>query len=174
MKRRTAAAPPLDSMCDDIVLRDHAALRGSLERIRCELAALPAAAEASGLKAVRQAFAELDDQIRGHLLKEENVLFPALGALAAADREGGARPTLPFPTVLHPIRVMEAEHVRIEAAVDRVRAAARAAAWPGRRSPGWRRCLGRLSRLDRDLREHHRTENEVLFPRALEVERRLL
>jgi iron-sulfur cluster repair protein YtfE (RIC family) len=37
----------------------------------------------------------------------------------------------------------------------------------------WRQCLTQLAQLDADLREHHRTENEVLFPRALELERRL-
>jgi hypothetical protein len=31
-----------------------------------------------------------------------------------------------------------------------------------------------LAELDRHLREHHRVENEVLFPRALEIERQVL
>ena len=31
-----------------------------------------------------------------------------------------------------------------------------------------------LAKLDAELRADHRTENEVLFPRALELEQRLL
>jgi hypothetical protein len=34
--------------------------------------------------------------------------------------------------------------------------------------------VAELSELDTDLREQHRAENEILFPRALELERRLL
>jgi iron-sulfur cluster repair protein YtfE (RIC family) len=70
--------------------------------------------------------------------------------------------------------MMEAEHVRIEAALDRLQAAALGVAEPDSLSPGWRRLVSELSELDTDLRDQHRTENEILFPRALELERRLL
>ncbi len=94
-------------------------------------------------------------------------------SLARADREGGSRPALPFPTVLHPIRMMETEHVRIEVALDCLRQATHALVAGEGAPEGWRHCLSELSRLDSELRAHHRAENEVLFPRALELERRL-
>jgi regulator of cell morphogenesis and NO signaling len=102
------------------------------------------------------------------------LLFPAIAALAEADRAGTRRPPLAFATVLHPIRVMEAEHARIERAVGRMRELAQAVPEPDTLSPNWRHCMADLATLDAELREHHRAENEVLFPRALEVERRLL
>jgi regulator of cell morphogenesis and NO signaling len=157
-------------MCHDIVGRHHASVFRSLPRVRDELARLsftPALAE------LRLAFAGLADEIRGHLAKEQHLLFPSFVALAAAERDG-IRPALPFSTVLHPIRMMEAEHVRIEAALDRLRAATLSVPEPDSLSPGWRRLVSELTELDTDLREQHRTENEILFPRALELERRLL
>jgi len=68
---------------------------------------------------------------------------------------------------------METEHARIESALDRVRVLARLVPESETRSPDWHRCMADLATLDTELREHHRTENEVLFPRALELERRV-
>ena len=140
MDRPDDSGRSLDAMCHDIVGRHHASVFRSLPRVRDELARLsstPALAE------LRLAFASFADQIRGHLAKEEHLLFPSFVALASAEREG-TRPALPFSTVLHPIRMMEAEHVRIEAALDRLRAAALAVPSPTACHPDgtawWRSC----------------------------------
>jgi regulator of cell morphogenesis and NO signaling len=125
-------------------------------------------------RAFATAFGELAELIEAHLAKEENLLFPALEALANAERMGRSRPPLPFVTVLHPIRLMEAEHVRIELALDRLRELVLAVSEPDTLSASWHQCMAELSHLDDDLREHHRTENEHLFPQALELERRIL
>jgi regulator of cell morphogenesis and NO signaling len=170
MDRPDDSGRSLDAMCHDIVDRHHASVCRSLPRVRDELARLsstPALAE------LRLAFAGLADEIRGHLAKEEHLLFPSFVALASAERDG-TRPALPFSTVLHPIRMMEAEHVKIEAALDHVRRAALSVPEPDSRSPAWQRLVSELSELDTELREQHRTENEILFPQALDLERRLL
>lgn len=164
---------PLDSMCADIVERHHASLHRDLPVIRVELAALCAESDCSALREVRIAFADLADQIEGHLAKEEHLLFPALEALAAAEREGGRRPSTPFVALIHPIRLMEAEHLRIESAMDHLRDLLLEVPEPFSSLPGWRRCLVRLAQLDRDLVDHRHAEDDVLFPRALDLERRL-
>ena len=174
MDRIDAATTPVDVLCGDIVDRYHAALHRSLPQIRGELAALCAAGASAALGNVRIAFDHLADQIEGHLAKEEHLLFPALEALAAAEREGRRRPPMAFVALVHPIRLMEIEHLRIEAALDHVRDAVLEVAEPESLSPRWRRCLASLAQLDRDLGEHHRAEGDVLFPAALELEHRLL
>jgi len=166
-------APPLDVLCAEIVERYHASLHRTLPLISAGLGALCDATPSLALREVRHAFSDLADQIAAHLAKEEHLLFPAFAALAAADREHRSRPPLPFVTVLHPIRMMEAEHARIDAGLERLRDLSLEVAEPDSVLPGWRRCLGALTTLARDLREHHRRENELLFPLALEIERRL-
>lgn len=161
-------------VCDTIVDRYHAALQEALPRIRGEMEAMSATAASPELEVLRVAFDELAEQLEYHLTKEEHLLFPAFAALSAADRAGGHRPAMAFVTVLHPIRLMEKEHLRIEQALDRVRELARQIVEPDAPSPTWRQCMADLAKLDAELREHHRAENEVLFPRALELERRLL
>ena len=165
---------PLDAICDAIVDRYHAALHSALPRIRDALAGLTASSPTPQFLAISIAFGVLADRIEEHLAKEENLLFPAIESLYAADREGGGRPPLPFATVLHPIRLMEAEHLRIEAGLDRLREATRTLPEPDASLPIWRACMAELSQLDIDLRQHHRTENEFLFPRAIELEARLV
>ena len=166
--------PDIAVVCDAIIDRYHAGLQEALPRIRQAMASVSATAAAPALELLRVAFDELAEQIEYHLAKEEHLLFPAFAALSAADHAGGQRPAMAFVTVLHPIRVMEAEHLRIEQALDRLRALARAVTQPDAASPAWQRCLTDLATLDAELRADHRTENEVLFPRALELERRLL
>ena len=173
MDRLDSSGVGLDMLCDAIVDRYHASLHDWLPRIRDELTAIGATATSSQFEMMRIAFAEVADQIESHLAKEEQLLFPAITALSQAER-GGHRPAMAFVTVLHPIRLMEAEHARIEQALDRLRELSRAVAEPDTLTPHWRHCMTDLARLDSELREHHRAENEVLFPRALELERRLL
>ena len=174
MDRQADPAQPLDVLCADIIERYHASLHRSLPRIRDELAALCGSDASAALRNVRTVFSDLADLIENHLAKEEHLLFPALEALAAAERTPGRRPPSTFVTVLHPIRLMEAEHARIELALQHLHGLALEVSEPDSLSAGWHRCLAELASLDRDLYEHHRAEDEVLFPFALDLERRLL
>lgn len=163
----------LDVLCEAVVDRYHASLQEQLPRIRDELAAMSTAAASPELAMVQVAFNDVADQIASHIVKEEQLLFPAIAALTDAERAGGSRPPLVFATILHPIRLMEAEHGRIEMALDRLRELAKSVAMPVDVAPAWEECMANLTRLDAELRAHHRTENQVLFPRAIELERRL-
>ena len=174
MDRLGDVSRPLDELCSDIVERYHASLHRALPLIRDELRSLCAESGSAAMREVLIAFADLADQIESNLAKEEHLLFPALEALAAADRDGSRRPATLFVALIHPIRVIEAEHLRIESAVDHLRDLVLEVSEPDSLLPGWRRCLTALSQLDRDLREHRRAEDVELFPRALELERRLL
>ena len=174
MDRPADTARPLDVLCVDIAERYHASLHRSLPRICDELAALCGSGASAALRNVRTVFSDLADLIEGHLAKEEHLLFPALEALAAAEHHTGRRPPSTFVTVLHPIRLMESEHARIELALQHLRGLALEVSEPDSLSAGWRRCLAELALLDRDLHEHHRAEDEILFPLALDLERRLI
>ena len=164
---------PLDAMCHDIVERYHAALYRSLPRIRHELTAFAAEAGSLAAREMLELFDELDEQLQSHLAKEEHLVFPALSALSGdPPPRSGLRST--FATVLYPIRLLEAEHVRIEITLDRLRELAVTIVEPDSLSEHFKQCMIELAEFDRHLREHHRIENEVLFPQALEMERQVL
>jgi regulator of cell morphogenesis and NO signaling len=174
MDRVDVATRPLDMLCVGIVERYHAALHRDLPAIRDQLLSLCRARGAAVFESVHLAFSDLADLIEGHLAKEEHLLFPALEALATAYREGRRRPPMPFVSLVHPIRVMEAEHLRIETAMEHLRSLVLEVTEPESLIPTWRRCLTALAQLDRDLADHHTYETTQLFPRALELENRML
>jgi regulator of cell morphogenesis and NO signaling len=163
----------LNELCDDVIERYHVPLHRRLQHIREQLASVPGSERTTTVEHIRVAFSHLADQIESHLSKEEHLLFPALGALVTAEREHRPRPASPFVTVLHPIRMLEAEHLRIEESVRQLRELACELSEADSRAPAWQRCLASLGELESSLREHHREENERLFPMALDSERRL-
>jgi iron-sulfur cluster repair protein YtfE (RIC family) len=74
-------------------------------------------------------------------------------------------------TLAHPIRQMESEHDQAGAALARLRELT-----DGFETPAWacntyRALLDALTSLERDMHLHIHKENNVLFPRALELER---
>jgi regulator of cell morphogenesis and NO signaling len=165
------SAPRLDEMCADAIRRRHRELRRDVRRVREQLRGL--ATPGSPLPDIVQQFEGLAAYLELHLVKEENILFPALEALAEAARAGGSRPPLPFPSVLNPVRLLEGEHVRVHDLLARVTEAARLAQ-PEAPDQRWPAVHGALTALGATLAEHVRFEDEVLFPTALEVERRLV
>jgi regulator of cell morphogenesis and NO signaling len=172
MDRLDDIACPIEGLCAVLIERHHGSLRRALPAISDELAALCRESDSTALRDVCVAFASLADQIDAHLAKEQHLLFPAIEALAGAERDG-RRPAMPFVTLLHPIRLMEAEHLRIESAIDQLRDLVLEVAEPDCLMTGWRRVLLALAQLDRDVRAHRRAEDDLLFPRALELERRV-
>ena len=172
MQRSDTTTQPLDALCDDIVVHDHGPMRLRLSRIREALTELADAGGGPQFDSTLQAFADLAYRIESHLSKEEHLLFPAIAAIARVARDRQDLQRSPFVTVLHPIRMLEAEHASIELELDRIRALAPAVA-AGPTTTRWQRYLTELADLRSALREHHRAENEMLFPRALDAERQL-
>ena len=162
---------PLDELCEYVLDVHHGYAHGALPLIRGHLASL--AERDPAFDAVQSAFIALAAHLDSHLAKEELILFPALAALAEAERQGAGRPPLAFPTVLHPIRLMEAEHAQLAEDLVRLRAAAEMAGRAAAASVPGGRVLDELSVFAADLDAHLRIENHELFPRALELDRRL-
>jgi regulator of cell morphogenesis and NO signaling len=168
------SARPLDELCGFILEHHHAYAHGAIPVIRGWLASLtPAEASTPLATQARAAFLALADMLASHLAKEENILFPALVAMAHAERDGAARPLLPFPTVVHPIRLMESEHARIEAAMATLRDLTHDFTPPEGASEALQRGFREMARLDAALKEHLHVEGDELFPGALELDRRL-
>ena len=169
----TLAGQSLDRLCQEVLERHHAYAHIAVPRIRGRLAALLEREPGAVDPALPAAFGDLAELLVGHLAKEENILFPALAAMADAERAGSARPPLPFATLLHPIRLMEAEHARLASALDVLTALANDFVAPEGTSDATRRLMMELATFRDQLVAHLRVENDLLFPRALDLDRRL-
>jgi regulator of cell morphogenesis and NO signaling len=163
----------VDALRGDAVVRHHAPERRLVRELLSSVARLGPDG-AAALPPLVDALDRLSATLRSHLEKEEHILFPAFAALAEAARQGGPRPPLPFPSVLHPIRVMEADHDRLAQALADLQDVVAGVVIPDAYRRAWSAWRQDLDRFADDLEAHRRLENDVLFPRALELERALL
>jgi regulator of cell morphogenesis and NO signaling len=173
-KARTAEAAdawieaPLAALCDHIEQTHHAYLKRELPRL-AEIVAKVAAVHGEAhpaLLQVQQTFEELRAELEPHMFKEERILFPAIRQLETA----AAPPVFPFGTVANPIRVMESEHDHAGGALDRMRVLTDEYLTPSDACNTYRAMLDGLRELEQDMHTHVHKENNILFPRAAEVE----
>jgi len=105
------------------------------------------------------------------MVKEENVLFPFIDDLARADRDGSRAPRGPFGTILNPVRVMESDHALAGELLSRLHSLTNGYRVPDDACNTYRLCYQELARFEHDLHRHVHLENNVLFPRALDLMR---
>ena len=164
----------IDRITSRVVSSHHASLRAGITLVGECLLRLAAKADAEAVCGeTADRFSRLAAVLATHFDKEENILFPAFNALAESRRHGTPVPSLPFPTVLYPIRVMEAEHERVECELGWLLATGANSCAELQSTAAWMECQAALNQLGRRLRAHARFENDWLFPRALELERSL-
>ncbi len=108
-----------------------------------------------------------------HMRKEEQLLYPYIRALTDACRTGATLPQGPFGSVRNPIRVMEGEHLEVDAGLRDVRATMARLAETHQSCAACRAVLEALNGFIEYLESHMRLEHEVVYPKAEEMERRL-
>jgi regulator of cell morphogenesis and NO signaling len=123
------------------------------------------------LKAIEQRFSAMTEELRTHMLKEEQVLFPHIQRLEAAIEEGRPTPRPPFGTVANPIAMMMAEHDNAGELLKQMRSASRGYTLPDGACPTYEALYRGLGEFEQDLHLHVHLENNILFPRAVELER---
>jgi regulator of cell morphogenesis and NO signaling len=122
------------------------------------------------LAEVRALFLKLDADLQPHMFKEEQILFPYILRLEAARAAGGAPPFAPFGTVNNPVRMMMSEHDTAGDLLRELRAAARDFRAPDDACISFRTLYRALEDFEKDLHQHIHLENNLLFPRAVELE----
>jgi len=161
----------LTALCDHIEATHHAYLREELIWLTALVDKVVAAhGEAHpSLHQVRSAFLELRSELEPHMMKEEQVLFPAIRQMEAR----GEPLAFPFGSVGNPIHCMEHEHEAAGAALARLRELTDGYQAPEGACNTYRAMLDSLARLEADMHQHVHKENNVLFPRAIELEKGL-
>ena len=101
-----------------------------------------------------------------HMMKEEQILFPYVEQMEAGDAE----PPF-FGSVEMPIRMMMMEHDAAADLLVTLRTATNVYKLPGDACISFRALYERLQDLEQDLHRHIHLENNVLFPRAAELEK---
>jgi regulator of cell morphogenesis and NO signaling len=119
---------------------------------------------------VAEIFDRVSEEMTAHMAKEEQVLFPYLDRLAEASIRGEGSPPAPFGTVGNPIRMMEAEHESAGDAMAEIRALTGGYRIPDDACGTFSVLLQELEAFERDLHQHVHLENNILFPKSLQLE----
>jgi regulator of cell morphogenesis and NO signaling len=155
-----------------IVSHHHAYVRTSIPIVQEHLAKVAAVhgARHPELTFVETRFSHVAAELSQHMLKEEQVLFPYISALANAVTRGAPVPPDMFGTVQNPIRMMEIEHQEAGEGLDVIRELTHGYQPPDDACTTYRLVLHELEAFEKDLHEHVHLENNVLFPKAVELE----
>jgi regulator of cell morphogenesis and NO signaling len=163
----------LASLADYIVETHHAYLKTNMPRMEALLQKVLAAhGERHGgfLLPLAQTLHTLREELDAHLMKEERVLFPLIRSLESAGQGAAAAPPSHCGSVQNPIRVMVAEHDSAGDALVRIRELTGGFNPPADACNTFRALYYELSQLESDLHRHIHLENNILFPRAVELE----
>jgi regulator of cell morphogenesis and NO signaling len=119
---------------------------------------------------INQLFSAIGRELSTHLLKEEQVLFPYIENLEDARLSGDPAPAAFFATVKRPVAMMVAEHEDAGALLSRMRELSSGFTTPAGACPTFLAAYRGLEEFERDLHQHIHLENNILFPRAIEME----
>ena len=164
----------LDFLADYIVNTHHSYVKKSLPEIRGYAAKV---AQVHGdlhpeLSNVLQLVEEINRELTSHMLKEEKVLFPFIKDLVAADNNEKPVQTSHFGTVQNPINMMEMEHEMVGKNMEEIRVITNNYTLPEDACASYSLLFKMLDEFENDLHIHIHLENNILFPKALDIEKK--
>jgi len=121
---------------------------------------------------VQAIFSALAEELRVHLMKEEQVLFPYVLLMEESTLAGEPAPPAMFGTVVNPVRMMMQEHDGAGEALRSLRSVTNEYTLPADACISYRTLYDALRGFEADLHQHIHLENNVLFPRAVAMEAR--
>ena len=109
-----------------------------------------------------------------HMQKEEQILFPYIERLERAE-EGKEPFEAPFfQTVCNPVHMMMQEHDSAGDALKEMRKLSGGYQAPAEACESYREVYRSLAEFEADMHSHVHLENNILFPRAVELEAQVL
>jgi regulator of cell morphogenesis and NO signaling len=183
LSQRQAATPatdwtavPLTVLADHILDTHHVFTRTQLARVDVLLAKVQKAhrnRHGSMLDSLRSAFDPLRAELEAHLMKEEQILFPAIKGIDGFLSGRNDKPVVHCGSVTHPIRQMENEHDGAGAILANMRKITHNYRLPDDACETFKALYEALAALEADLHEHIHLENNILFPASVAQEQKM-
>jgi len=123
---------------------------------------------------INELFQDLSEELLSHMQKEERILFPYIKKLAADSTAGNCTEGSCFGTVAGPISVMEQEHENAGVILKELFRLSDGYTPPEDACNTFRVLFGKLKVFEDDLHRHIHLENNILFPKAIEMEHALV
>ena len=166
------ASMSLEKLVQYVVRRHHGLVRQELPRLAAlaHKLATKHGEHAPELIAIDRLMDELHGELIAHLEKEENALFPYIVYLDQDPELARPSTSAGFRRVSQPVRMMMNEHESALRILDELRSLTNEFT-----APAWA-CATHVSfhtglrAFEKDLKQHIHLEDDVLFPRAVDLE----
>lgn len=165
---------PLKVLTGHIVAKHHAYVRQETPRLEGLLRKVISRHGAAHpeVRQIEDLFLAMAEGLNTHMLKEEEVLFPYIVKMEAAAVAGETAEPAFFGPVTGPIANMMADHDDAGALLGRIRELSGNFTPPAGSCPTYCGLYQGLEEFERDLHRHVHLENNILFPRAVQMEMR--
>ncbi|HOO09570.1 MAG TPA: iron-sulfur cluster repair di-iron protein [Cyclobacteriaceae bacterium] len=118
-------------------------------------------------------FEALEFELETHLQKEEKVLFPYIREMLEAKQNGSTLTPPPFGTLAHLIAMVGKEHETLMGIMAAIARQSNGYKPPSDGCTSYRILFAKLQEFQLDLHQHLHLENNILFPKALKLEKEL-
>ena len=123
---------------------------------------------------INKLFTEVANELAAHLKKEELILFPYVKQLVKAQKDGVKASAPHFGTAKNPIQMMESEHENAGDVFKEIARLTNNYTPPKEACNTFRALYAKLDEFEQDLHQHIHLENNILFPKAIQLENSLM
>jgi regulator of cell morphogenesis and NO signaling len=165
-------AEPLAGLIEYIKNTHHAYTRGEIRRLGplFEKVCSAHGANHPELRQIQETFSELAQELTMHMMKEEAVLFPYIERMEESFLANEPILPPPFGTIENPVAMMMHEHESAGEALRNMSAWSQGYTAPEDACLSYETLYKALAAFEADLHQHIHLENNILFPRAIEME----
>lgn len=121
------------------------------------------------VKEIDRLFQQVSSELLFHLQKEEIILFPFIMQLAGAKRSNLKIAPMGFGPVKNPISMMEAEHDEAGHTLHEISRLSNQYTPPQDACNSFKVLYAKLKEFEDDLHTHVHLENNILFPKTLDL-----
>lgn len=125
------------------------------------------------LQEVYRLYVTLAQELNAHFAKEEKILFPFIKALVRAKQTGNVQELTNQFSIAGPVQMMEADHDAAGEILAEISEATNDYSAPEGACNSFQFLYRKLKELEDDLHQHIHLENNILFPKALALEKEL-
>jgi regulator of cell morphogenesis and NO signaling len=123
---------------------------------------------------VLKTFDQLITQLTNHIRHEEEIIFPYMKQIDNAYKRKESYGSLLVRTLRKPLINHEEEHFKIDELFKRLRSATNNYSFPAEACINHQVIYHKLNEFDDDMTQHKYLEDDILFPKAMNMERELL
>jgi len=123
---------------------------------------------------INRLFHEIAHEMDTHMVKEEGILFPFIKEIGKAKKNGTSLSPASFGSIQNPINMMESEHTEAGDILRQISELSNNFMPPSGACNTFRALYAKLEEYQNDLFQHIHLENNILFPKAIALEKELL